>query len=210
MKILAIGGMPGVGKTSLALKLIRGLSDRVKFTKVVYKLDHFPKRSGKIMKINLPTLECSIGGKKIIIVGIYQKGYRSKSGSPNLGTDPLNMVAPVVFPGFIEELSNVAETPCSVFFEGQGLFKKNCLAKIEAIPGLEKRFVFLETSPENYKERCTIRAAEGKLQTKRFRQSINTSLTNIRNSLTVESWPNNNFQDMADNVKNSEEWLVSP
>ena len=174
-KIIAIGGMPGTGKTTLMNRIITELTDDWEVAKPAQLLD-------------------SIYSEKLnaYILGKYQPYYDGEGYAQ--GTDRLSMA---VQPKAIEFLK---ETEANIIFEGDRLFTQSFLEECESLG--ETTIFILKVDSETLQERYDERGSD---QSEKFLQGRRTKYNNLMSNFVlmdcIEEVSNKNVDDQQKILK---------
>jgi len=168
MKIIAVGGVPGTGKTTIVRKII----DRIEDWEVV-------KPADLLDSIYSPALN-------LYVLGKYQPWYTGEGYAQ--GTDRLSMA---VQPKAIEFLQTCKS---NILFEGDRLFTQGFLEACSEIGDLS--IFLLNSDKTTLQERYDERGSEQSEQFIRSRATKYSNLgTNFELMPLIEDCPNNNLDE---------------
>jgi guanylate kinase len=168
MKIIAVGGVPGTGKTTIIEKII----DRIEDWEVA-------KPAELLDSIFSPALN-------LYVLGKYQPWYDGEGYAQ--GTDRLSMA---VQPKAIEFLKTCKS---NILFEGDRLFTQGFLEACSAFGDLS--IFLLQSNQETLQERYDERGSEQSEQFIRSRATKYNNLgTNFELMPLIEDYPNNNLEE---------------
>jgi len=168
MKIIAVGGVPGTGKTTIVQKIINRVEDW-----------EVAKPADLLDSIYSPALN-------LYVLGKYQPWYEGEGYAQ--GTDRLSMA---VQPKAIEFLQTCKS---NILFEGDRLFTQGFLEACSAFGDLS---IFLLNSDKTVlSERYEARGSEQSEQFIRSRVTKYSNLgTNFELMPLIEDYPNNNLEE---------------
>jgi len=189
VKVIAMGGEPATGKTTLMFKLI-SMADDWQIVKPEKLLDAMYSK-----KLNLYIL-----GKYVNDGNVFQ------------GTDRLSMAVQPDAEKFFSALeyeSNANDHSVNVIFEGDRLFNGKLLDKLsEWFPNSFK--VLVLTASHDTKEQRHVDRKDD--QDDKFKNSRATKISNIMGSLTlmdyIETMVNENLDDHAKIIENSRKFYI--
>jgi len=174
MKVIALGGEPATGKTTLTKRLFRNIPDL------------------QVTKYGLLRLLVS-DEAKLLLLGIYN----FKVGMPFEGTDKLSMSVVVDARRFVKWATNNRKD-YTIFFEGDRLFAQDFIDYCQSI--CETKVYILTCEAQTLTKR---HAERGDLQNGSWLKGRATKLSNIanepRNKVTL--LPNDDKDDMIRNLK---------
>jgi hypothetical protein len=157
-KIIAIGGEPATGKSTIMKKFIKSTEDRRPGA------TWFEREDVKLV----PTLYMS--GSNLHIIGKYPEG------EPFGGTDRLSMA---VQP---QAVKFVKETTGNVLFEGDRLFNQSFLELLADDPTLDLKIIFITASPATIHARHEVR---NDTQTDTFKRGRETKIENLMSNMVL-------------------------
>jgi predicted ATPase len=168
MKIIAIGGVPGTGKTTVMRELLKRVEDW-KQRKPADLLDSIYSE-----------------GLNLYVLGKYQPWYEGEGYAQ--GTDRLSMA---VQPKAIEFLQTCKS---NILFEGDRLFTQGFLEACSAVGDLS--IFLLNSDKATLQERYAARGSQQSEQFIRSRETKYKNLgTNFELMPLIEDCPNNNLED---------------
>lgn len=157
LKVIAIGGEPATGKTTLVKRFIK--ESRLEFKRI---------REGKLLDL-LYNEESDI-----YVLGIYEEGLGTFQG-----TDKLSMAVQPDAISFFDNLKNG-----KVIFEGDRLFNSKLLSYLsEKFPGEDLKILVLVASDKTLNERHIYRKDN---QDDTFKNSRKTKIRNILSNLDLK------------------------
>ena len=186
VKVIAMGGEPATGKTTLMFKLI-SMADDWKVIKPQKLLDAMYSE-----KLNL-----------------YILGKYANDGNVFQGTDRLSMAVQPDAEKFFMEL-DYANADANVIFEGDRLFNGKMLDQLSSAFPNSFKVLILTVKDSTLDQRHIDRKDD---QDDKFKNSRKTKISNIMSSLTlmdyIETMVNENLDDQAkiiDNIKSFFQW----
>lgn len=186
VKVIALGGEPATGKTTLMFKLI-SMADDWQVVKPQKLLDAMYSN-----KLNLYIL-----GKYVNDGNVFQ------------GTDRLSMAVQPDAEKFFMEL-DYDGNPVNVIFEGDRLFNAKMLEQLAAAFQEDFKILILKVKNDTLEQRHIDRKDD---QDEKFKTSRKTKISNIRSSLVlmdyIEVAVNENLEDqqkILDNVTSFFKW----
>ena len=177
MKIIAIGGVPATGKTTLMRCVIDKYFSQKESKRFKWKT---------IVGVHDPST-------KNIIIGVYDTGMFS-------GTDRLSMQAPRDFKIWLTKLK---DKDVNIFFEGDRLFTASVLKFIDELK-IDRYFLRLNVCKKSRDFRAKERSDT---QTDQFIKGRYTKLDNIEKEISIESWDHENENDTNEILKSFERFL---
>lgn len=186
VKVIAMGGEPATGKTTLMFKLI-SMADDWRIVKPQKLLDAMYSK-----RLNL-----------------YILGKYANDGNVFQGTDRLSMAVQPDAQKFFDELTS-DEDPVNVIFEGDRLFNGKMLDFLQEKFPNDFKVLILTVKDSTLDQRHIDRKDD---QDDKFKNSRKTKISNIMGSLTlmdyIETMVNENLDDQAkiiDNIKSFFSW----
>jgi adenylate kinase len=150
MRIIGIGGEPGVGKTTFMRRVIDRLG------------------KGKVQKLQLLKLT-NFAAARVMVLGVYDPKQKFS------GTDVLPMNVQPEAEGFVRAMAkNKATADWTILFEGDRLFNGSFLTVCESV--CECRWVVLYAQPETVEER---RQSRGTTQDKTWLAGRRSKVANV-------------------------------
>lgn len=180
MRVIAIGGVPATGKTTLMKAVIEelgGLTEVVEPVKLV--TGHFFQQGPTTSKTG------------VLILGRYDP---KDDGTPFLGTDRMSMAVQPMAKQYIEENK---DKPITVIFEGDRLFNHSFLEFLYDTVGEENLFIMLLQANQQLLDQRHIDRQDN--QDKKFLNGRKTKYDNIASDLVLQDriryFPHENQSD---------------
>lgn len=180
-KVLAIGGVPGTGKTSMVRKFMQG--HKWEIAKPVKLLDsHYSKESN------------------IMLFGKYSDDSEVFAGTDKLGMN--------VQPLAVEYIQN---TDYNVLFEGDRLFNASFLNFISELEGVELKIIILMANPKNIQKRFKDRNSnQSESFLKSRKTKVNNIINSFNLSEYTTIFNNNNIEEQEIILTEINHFFINP